>query len=239
MWVAGVDGCRAGWLAVLVEAGAPDRGRMQLVTSFEALLVLPEAPCIIAIDMPIGLPERGGPGGRRCDIEARAGLGGRQSAVFAVPSRAAVMAADYPRACAAALASSDPPRKVSKQVFNLFPKIREIDRRMTPQLQQRVRECHPEAAFRAMNGGKALGAPKKVRSQPFAPGLDLRRNLLAAAGFGGDLIDRAPPPGAGADDLLDACACAWSGLRILAGTAQCFPALPPHDARGLRMEIWA
>jgi len=30
-------------------------------------------------------------------------------------------------ACAAALATSDPPRKVSKQCFHIFPRIREID----------------------------------------------------------------------------------------------------------------
>ena len=41
----------------------------------------------------------------------------------------------------------------------------------------------------------------------------------------------------GADDLLDACACAWSASRIAEGRAFAFPQNPPRDARGLRMEI--
>jgi predicted RNase H-like nuclease len=43
----------------------------------------------------------------------------------------------------------------------------------------------------------------------------------------------------GADDLLDACACAWSARRIAEGRAVRFPADPPQDARGLRMAIHA
>ena len=44
---------------------------------------------------------------------------------------------------------------------------------------------------------------------------------------------------AGPDDLLDACACAWTALRIVRGQAITFPSDPPLDARGLRQEIRA
>jgi predicted RNase H-like nuclease len=240
-WVAGVDGCRGGWLVVLRQVAGSEAPRARLLATFADLLALPEAPAIIAIDIPIGLPERSGIGGRRADVEARANLGARQSSVFAVPARAAVAAADYASACAAALAHSDPPRKVSKQTYNLFPKIREVDALMTPALQARVFECHPETAFWAMNGRQPLAEPKKVRSRPHPPGLELRRALLRAAGFPADLVASAPFPAAqaGADDLLDACACAWTAGRILDGRAVCFPPSPPCDARGLRQEIRA
>jgi predicted RNase H-like nuclease len=140
-----------------------------------------------------------------------------------------------------ALAHSDPPRKVSKQTFNLFPKIREVDALMTPALQKRVFECHPEAAFWAMAGERALALPKKVKSRPHPPGLELRRGLLAAAGFPLSFLEAAhfPRAVAGADDVLDACACAVTASRIVAGVARRFPDVPPIDGRGLRQEIWA
>ncbi len=240
-WIAGVDGCRGGWLVVARTLGDPATARSRIVASFAEILALPEAPRIVAIDMPIGLPERARLGGRLCDVAARANLGGRQSAIFAVPARAAVMQDAYHDACAAALEHSDPPRKVSKQCFNLFPKIREIDALMTPALQRRVYEVHPEVAFWAMNAEAPLTEPKKVKSQPYAPGLALRRGLLARAGYDPDFLSTLPDHRrsvAGPDDLLDAAAASWTAARIAAGTARCFPAEPPRDARGLAMAIW-
>jgi predicted RNase H-like nuclease len=110
---------------------------------------------------------------------------------------------------------------------------------MTPQLQSRVSECHPEGAFWAMNGRKALDLPKKVKSKVFGPGLAERRALLLKSGCTEGFLDahqfrRAE---AGADDFLDACACAWSARRVMQGEAISFPDQPQTDGRGLRMEI--
>ena len=239
--VAGVDACPAGWLVVLADCDGDLNPRARIVPNFADVLALLEAPRIIAIDIPIGLPERSGIGGRAADIAARANLGARQSSLFAVPARAAVMETDYRAACAAALKHSEPPRKVSKQTFNIFPKIREVDALMTPALQARVFECHPETAFWAMNERAPLDEPKKVKSSPYAPGLALRRKLLSRAGFLAAFLERTHfrRTDAGADDLLDACACAWTALRIVRGEAMTFPAEPPLDARGLRQEIRA
>lgn len=240
-WVAGADGCPAGWLVVLLDLSGLTAPSARIVSSFADILALAEVPKVIAIDMPIGLPERTTIGGRAPDIEARKVLGPRQSSVFAVPSRAAVMAVDYGEACAVALATSDPPRKISKQAFQLFRRIREIDALMTPALQARVFECHPEVAFWAMAGEQALGEPKKVKSRPHPAGLTLRRGLLERAGFPRSFLEATTfrASAAGPDDLLDACACAWSAARILAGAARTFPASPPLDPRGLRQEIKA
>ena len=240
-WVAGVDGCPAGWVAVLLPIGASEAPRVRVVPSFQAILSCPEIPQRVAVDMPIGLADRVGVGGRVCDIEARRRLGQRQSSVFTVPARAAVMENDYRRACAIALAHSEPPRQISKQCFHLFPKIREIDRAMTPALQERVFECHPELAFWAMNGGRPLDAPKKVKSRPYQPGLALRRQLLTAGGIPAELLTThvALPKGVAFDDLLDAAACAWTARRAHLGAALRFPENPPIDGRGLRMEVCA
>jgi predicted RNase H-like nuclease len=240
MWLAGVDGCPGGWVAAFVQP-AGDLCALAVFARFADVLRAEQQPEIIAVDVPIGLPERTGHGGRAAENAVRPLLGARQSSVFSVPARAAVEASDYAGACRAALATSDPPRKVSKQLFNIAPKIREVDAllRADAALASRVYEVHPELAFWRLNGDRPLGEPKKVKSRPFPPGLALRRRLLRAAGLPGALIDAAPPRGAAEDDVLDALACAAIARRIHAGIARPFPDPPPRDPHGLPMAIWA
>jgi predicted RNase H-like nuclease len=240
VWLAGVDGCTGGWIAAFV---CPDGGeaRLRIVPRFADVVAAPEAPLVIAVDMPIGLSERTGLGGRAAENAVRPLLGARQSSVFSVPSRTAIYAGDYAEACARAAETSDPPRKVSKQLFNIAPRIREIDGllRAFPAVAGRVFEVHPEVAFWRLNGGHALDEPKKVKSRPYEPGLALRRGLLIAAGLPAAAVNAAPPKGAGTDDLLDALACAAVARRLHRGEAQPFPDPPPRDAFGLRIAIWA
>jgi predicted RNase H-like nuclease len=240
VWLAGVDGCPGGWIAAFVRP-AGNEGAIAVFPRFADVLAAAAAPTIVAVDMPIGLPERTGHGGRAAENAVRPLLGARQSSVFSVPSRAAIEAADYVAACRAALATSEPPRKVSKQLFNITPRIREVDAllRADPALATRVYEVHPEVAFWRLNGERALDEPKKVKSRPYPPGLALRRDLLRAAKIPGDLIDATPPRGAAADDLLDALACAAVARRLHEGTARPYPDPPPRDAFGLPMAIWA
>ncbi|MEM8973675.1 MAG: DUF429 domain-containing protein [Pseudomonadota bacterium] len=239
-FVAGVDGCPAGWISVIHPVGAAQDAELKFFPHFAEILDHQPQIQIIAVDIPIGLSQIASTGGRTADRLARANLGDRQSAVFSVPSRSAVACEHYRDACEAALQTSDPPRKVSKQTFNLFPKIREVDNLMSPELQNRVFECHPEVAFWALNGEVSLAMAKKVKSRPNPPGLQYRVSLLTDAGYSDDLLTSNPFPKSkvGPDDILDACAAAWSAERILAGTARCFPVQPEYDARGLRMEIW-
>ncbi|MFN0218364.1 MAG: DUF429 domain-containing protein [Hyphomicrobium sp.] len=240
IWIAGVDGCRGGWMVVTHPVDQPAKARVEILATFAAVIALPERPRVIAIDIPIGLPERTGLGGRACDAAARTLLGARQSSVFSVPARVATMQDDFAAACDIAAYNSDPPRKVSKQTFNLFPKIREVDALMTPNLQERVVECHPELAFWRLNGRRALDQPKKVKSRPWPAGLALRRQLLMSAQYLDAVIDRARfnSADAGADDILDAFANAAAAVEIMRGGAHRVPDDPPRDAKGLRMEIW-
>src|SRR5215813_948129 len=126
VWLAGVDGCRRGWVAAFVRPGG-DEVRLRVAATFNEVLAAPEQPAIVAVDIPIGLPPRVGAGGREAESAVRPLLGQRQSSVFSVPSRAAIHAADYGEACRLALQTSDPPRKVSRQLFMIAPKIREVD----------------------------------------------------------------------------------------------------------------
>lgn len=126
IWLAGVDGCRAGWFAVFLRPEGKE-AHARVFAKFAGIAAAPEAPAVIAVDIPIGLPERTGHGGRAAENAIRPLLGARQSSVFSVPARAALAATGYRQACAIALATSQPPRKISKQLFNIAPKIREVD----------------------------------------------------------------------------------------------------------------
>ncbi len=240
IWLAGVDGCRGGWVAAFVRP-AGDCGVVRAYPRFADVLAAAETPAIVAVDIPIGLPERTGHGGRAAENAVRSLLGARQSAVFSVPSRAAIAAADYREACGIAFATSDPPRKLSKQLFMIAPKIREVDAclRGGAAAARRTFEVHPELAFWRLNGQRALEEPKKVKGRCYEPGLTLRRTLLRNAGLPPALIEHPLPPGVAADDLLDALACAAIARRLHAGSARPFPDPPPRDVFGLPMAIWA
>jgi predicted RNase H-like nuclease len=240
VWLAGVDGCRAGWLVAFVRTSG-EEALIRIESRFADIFAAPEQPAVVAVDMPIGLPARAGSGRREAENTVRPLLGQRQSSVFSVPSRAAIYAPDYMAACKTALETSDPPRKVSKQLYMIAPKIREIDAvlRTGTGLVPRVFEVHPEVAFWRLNGERALDEPKKVKGKPHEPGLAPRRNLLENAGIPRAVFQTPLPRDAGPDDLLDALACAAIARRIHAGVARSFPAEMAHDEFGLPMAIWA
>jgi predicted RNase H-like nuclease len=231
--VRGVDGCPAGWIAVTIAA---EGAMTPCVTITRDFAELTEGVEKIAVDMPFGLPERSGPGGRGPEALVRPLIATRRSSVFSVPSREAIRQTSYPDACRTALATSDPPRKISKQAFFLFPKIREVDGvlRSDPTLPSRVFETHPEVAFRTLNGGNAMRFAKSRRE-----GLDERRHVLGELGFDRAFLGAPIGRGAKADDFLDACICALVARRIHAGIAQSFPDPPGRDLYGLPVAIWA
>jgi predicted RNase H-like nuclease len=229
--VAGVDGCPAGWIAVLWDGA--DKLTSQLCTDFGAVMALPAQ--VIAVDMPIGLPETSG---RPPEREVRAKIGPRRSSVFPVPSRHAIQCLDYFEACRVNCLHSDPPKRVPQQCFHLFRKMREIDELIVPDDQSRIFESHPELAFWKMNGETPLLLAKKAKVSGRPEGLELRKLLLRKNGIPVDsLREKYPRRDVGADDLIDACACTFVAWRILNSQSIRFQANPPLNARGLRMEI--
>jgi len=250
IWLAGVDGCPGAWLAVFARPNGviqPPR----VVKQFADIVLGNERPAIVAVDMPIGLPERSPAGGRLAEREARALLGDRKSSVFRIPSRRAVEASVSPEpadarqrffaACAIARETSEDSKGFAKQGFYILDKVAEIDAflRAHKDHASRMFETHPELAFVMMNGGKPLELPKKVKSRAYPPGLDLRRALLVRAGIDANIVAMNAPKGAGDDDLIDALACLVTARRLFRGVARSYPSDPPRDEHGLPMAIWA
>ena len=247
--IAGVDGCKAGWIAAtLAPGGEPE---IRVVPTFAALVESLADDAVIAVDMPIGLPDFTKHGGRGPERLVRPLLGERQSSVFSIPSRAAVYAFAEPFTTVArwyeghrvssevARRTSDPPRGVSIQAFGIFPKIREIDSLLQarPELRLRVIESHPEVAFWKLNGAAAMRIPKKIKGLVNPAGMSERRELLIGLGLPAAFANRPVPAGASADDVLDACALLFVAARHARHVTQSFPDPPGADSHGIPVAI--
>jgi predicted RNase H-like nuclease len=233
MFVAGVDGCRAGWIVALLDLDTRAL-TVRLIGSIAGIERLPEKPQRIAIDMPMGFADIACKGGRLCEREARTLLPGKSSSVFSLPCRAALAATTYPQALKLNRASGPDAVGLSKQAFHLFDKLRDLDSWITPQRQKRCIEAHPELTFTLLNGGKPVLSPKR-KPEGRADRLRLIRRTGIAVPKA--MID-SRPKGCGIDDLLDAIVLTRTAERHLCGDAVCLPSKPPRDARGLKMEIW-
>src|SRR5580704_9263094 len=95
--IAGVDGCKAGWIVVILQPDSPARAEAKVFENFTNLAGALNPDSIIAVDMPIGLPERASKGGHAPDWAAKEFLGPRKGSVFLVPSRPAVYAYEHRR----------------------------------------------------------------------------------------------------------------------------------------------
>lgn len=241
MRVVGVDGCPGGWVAVTWNPEARAREDIlsaRIFNSFMKLLDANREATAIGVDIPIGLSE-GEP--RQCDLAARKAISPRGAAVFPAPDsrlldaliQANVSAHDFRHALSLAHELTD--KGISKQAFYICPKIAEVNLVMTPELQQRIIEVHPEVSFWAMAGKQPMRHKKRRHA-----GYDERAALLEET-LGVTIwprkeafkIARSAKP----DDVLDATVAAWTARRVAEDSAERLPTNPPIDRRGLRMEI--
>ena len=228
----GVDGCRAGWLAI----GLETEGSWQ-VNTFPDVYSLWEhhrQASLILIDIPIGLKAEGR-AERRCDPEARKLLGPRRSSVFPAPCREAIYASSYQEACDINQRLTG--KRLSVENWNIIPKIREMDCLLSDAAaaKGRIREIHPELCFWGLAGRPMQHAKKR------SEGLSERTQLLQSIyPQTTDIINHAlstyKRKDVARDDILDALSAAVTGLiggQNLVSISQ----EPEFDERGLRMEM--
>lgn len=200
MLVAGVDGCPKGWAvatATVVGEALADL-RIERVESLDDTVASVRDGTIsaLAIDMPIGLIDEHP---RHADVEARKLLGPRRSSVFPTPLRVTLDAADYDDARVRSLDACG--KALSKQAWNLMPKIRELDALIHASDQPAIAEAHPECAFLRLQADIPLDHAKSTEA-----GQALRIGLLRASGrFDATELDRAlASKAAPVVDILDA-----------------------------------
>ncbi len=163
-WIAGVDGCKAGWIAALADNERDAAPLLRVVPRLADLFDGPAPACARR--------------GRHADRPARPGqrLRARPGTGACAPARAS----GSPRSSRSSRAARrrrriigrpaglrcklfEPPRKVSKQGFLPLPedprdRLRCCGR--DRQLRERVFEVHPELAFRTMRGAP-LATPQE------------------------------------------------------------------------------
>jgi predicted RNase H-like nuclease len=206
--VAGVDGTKGGWVAILLEDGgfAGDRLLPTIETSFDELGDV----ATLGIDVPIGF------GPRQADMQARAFLAGAARTVFLTPTQTIL---EMPFRAGLG---------VSAQAHALGPRIIHVIGLAA--VDDRIHEVHPEVSFRAMNDGASLRYRKKSSGGAYE-----RIALLRRHGIEIDKLRKAAR--APLDDVLDAAAAAWSAHRIALGRAIPLPD-PPEVVDGRRIAIW-
>lgn len=228
--VAGADGCKAGWICIRKDRLALSAA---VYANADKLIHQQPAPAVLAIDIPIGLCSDGS---RECDRLARSCLGRvRGSSVFPAPLRPVLRAATWEEAAQIGRRISG--KSISRQTWGILPRIGEVDTILCaePDLQNLVREVHPEICFWAWNGDKPMRFKKK------SPQGRADRLALIKAYFGPSAFARVREKYlincVGTDDILDAFAALWTAERILHGQARTLPDAVVRDDVGLRMAI--
>ncbi|WP_084328066.1 DUF429 domain-containing protein [Intrasporangium oryzae] len=225
--VLGVDGCRSGWVGAVLEPGAP-RPRVVVAATVAELVELVRQSLgieVVGIDIPIGLPDSTT---RQADVLARRALKGKSSSVFTTLTRAAYLAGTRLEADAANRAASG--QGVGAQAFALREKVLDVDAWVRSRPTVSVIEVHPELSFATMTGAPVL-ANKKTDE-----GRRARLAALAAAGIASPSV--LSGSGYAADDVIDACAVAWTAARHAAGLATSLPETPERFSDGIAAAIW-
>ncbi len=230
----GLDGCRAGWVAALLN---PPHAliRLELFASFRSALEAAMGCLEIWVDMPIGLSGDGVV--RHLDRAMRSALKARKSSVFPAPSRATLLAETYQQARQLELQQQG--RSLSAQAYRLIPKIREVDQFLQSHTawRDRVYESHPELCFQRLNGDRPLRFAKKESA-----GWEERADLLerhaagvrqAALVFLGETRRSQVQ----ADDVLDAAVLAVSAWINRGRRAHFIRQAEEKDAAGIPLRI--
>ncbi len=224
--VLGVDGCRNGWIGIAVGSDITAHFEATIGDLVEQVEDKVGKPDVVAIDIPIGLPDATV---READRLAKTLIGPRRTSVFITPTRPALEQDDYVRGQAVnrELVGGG----FSQQAWALRVKILEVDawmRRST----MTVLEVHPELSFATM-----AGSPLLTRKASYS-GYQQRQQLLIAneialpvdLGVAGDQ--------GGVDDVIDAAAAAWTAGRYVRGEAQSVPERPERFTDMIDCAIW-
>ncbi|CRK61598.1 hypothetical protein [Alloactinosynnema sp. L-07] len=222
-----MDACKAGWVGVTLTGRVTNAYFAPKISELVELVESDGAVAVIAVDMPIGLPDREH---RKADELAYREIGVLRSSVFMTPTREALERTNH--AAASARNRELTGTGISVQAFGLRTKLREVDE-WVQQGGRQIIEVHPEVSF-AVLAGEPLTASKKTWA-----GAERRRRLLADHGIvlDGDLGEAGRR--AAVDDVLDAAVAAWTASRHHRGKARPLPDPPERFSDGLLSAIWS
>lgn len=231
----GVDGCRAGWIAV----SASESGlKYAIFNTIGELVRAYDSAKLILVDIPIGLPSAMC-SRRPCDALARKALAGRASSVFPAPCRSAAHAENI--AEARALNIEELGVSLSAQAWGICKKIAEVDAFMLTnfELRERVREMHPEICFWSLNCMRPMRHSKKTR-EGVVERLGVLEGIHPGAGsLYGCVLAENLRKDVQRDDVLDALAGCLTAMAMAMATGSLsqLSGTPALDQAGLPMEM--
>ncbi|WP_410510187.1 DUF429 domain-containing protein [Methanosarcina hadiensis] len=237
----GVDGCRAGWFAVFLEEDENGcKWEVAVFPEFSCLINFlenkyREADPLVLIDIPIGLKD-GGSGERLSDIEARKILKARKSSIFPVPCREAIYAETYEEACN--INERLTGKRISKQAWNIVPKIRDVDSFLVKNknYREKVREVGPEICFQSFSGFPVKHSKKETEGF-----LERREVLKNACKLADEIVEysllKYRRKELTKDDILDALAAALTAKQGSKYGFVYVPGKPEIDSRGLKIQM--
>lgn len=230
--VLGIDACPAGWAVCTLDFGGDvSFAVVEHTRDLAGLIAGCDSACV---DIPIGIPDAAQ---RVCDARAKSTLGRYNARVFMTPPRSVFAQPDYPNANAESRRVLG--KGLSKQAWNILPKVRAVDALLQEHhdLRGRVHECHPEIALWGL-GSAVVAANKATRE-----GRDARLGLLGRFVNAPErCLENArmsiPARHAKDDDLIDAMVCAVAAAGVWDDMLRPLDPAEPRDATGLAMNIW-
>lgn len=165
MSIAGIDGCKKGWLMVKYS----DNYSFGVYQNISELIKDNEDIKRILIDIPIGLSSKKVK--RTIEKKLRGELKYKHSTVFNPPCREALNENDYVTAKRKNIEIEG--KSLSIQSFNISNKIKEIDKYLRSKSEMEIIESHPELCFKYLNNGNVLLSKKSEYN-----GILERKNIL-------------------------------------------------------------
>lgn len=235
MKVVGIDGCPAGWIAIICKDSDWSYG---VFSSIEELVFEISDADYYLIDMPMGLGDNNIT--RNLDSSMKKLLRPRHSTIFQAPCRQVLDAENYNDANR--INRHILGKGLTIQSWNIVPKIREIDDflRNTDTFRERFYESSPELCFAGFNDGEPL---KTKKSRP--EGKTERKSIISktvSSSLSTKLIDeilyKYRRYQVRLDDILDAfilCIAGWQGAAN--GFKEIINDNYPEDSFGVPLRI--
>lgn len=225
----GVDGCKGGWIAAVLDDGEL---RIEKHNSLEQIVANNPDFDEFLVDMVIGLP-----GNRehvRPDTYARKIIKERASTIFPAPCRQAV----YATTVADAYTENEKVlgKKFTPLTVGIMPKMLEVDMylRENHHLKNRIRESHPEVCFARLQGNTVCSKKSEI------DGMEERIQILSRyikIQSLKELSETARALKCNVDDIIDAICLAIVGNLITQGKYEVIPNEPMTDDMGLFMQM--
>ena len=227
----GVDGCKGGWVAAVIEQGEL---RIEKYLNINELIDKYPKFDNMLIDMVIGLPVNQKQYDNRPDSTARRLIAPRTSTIFAVPSRQAVYEETEEAQIKANRAALG--KGLAKQTMAIISKMRELDVFLleNDKYKNVIKESHPEVCFARLNGAVVMTKKSEMH------GLMERVQILSQF-FPNLSVDSisviAKELHCNRDDIVDAVCLAITANLDLQGDTEVIPKDVMVDNHGLKMQM--